>query len=78
MQSITLTNGEGLTVDLARVRVKEFRAIFDKNQPQADEDATIAKAAGLTVEELLELPVPDYRAIIRAVFADAKATTDPN
>ena len=77
MQTITLTNGAGLTVDLGRITVREFRAIFDKSQPQTEEDATIAKAAGLTVEELLELPVPDYRAIIRAVFADAKAA-DPN
>ena len=77
MQSITLTNGEGLTVDLSRISVREFRAIFDKSQPQTEEDATIAKAAGLTVDALLELPVPDYRAVIRAVFADAKAT-DPN
>ena len=72
MQSITLTNGEGLTVDLSRVTVREFRAIFDKSQPQAEEDATIAKAAGLTVDALLELPVPDYQAIVRAVFADAR------
>jgi hypothetical protein len=70
---------DSITVDLSRITIREYRALFDKEQPQEAEDATIAKVCGLTVEELLELPQPDYRRLVKRFFDAARAPlSDPN
>lgn len=76
---LSLNDGRVLTVDLARVSIREYRALFAKDQPQADEDATLAKAAGLTVDELLALTQPDYRRLVALFFQAAREPlADPN
>lgn len=66
-------------IDLSRITIREYRALFVKEQPQAEEDATVAKAAGITVDELLELPQPEYRRLIKAFFDKAREPlADPN
>ncbi len=66
-------------IDLNRITIREYRALFDKEQSQADEDAVIAKACGLTVDELLGLSQPEYRRLIKAFFEKAREPLDdPN
>lgn len=68
-----------IRVDMSRITIKEYRALFDKGQAQADEDGTIAKACGITVDELLELSQPDYRRLIaRFRKAAMEPLDDPN
>jgi hypothetical protein len=68
-----------IRVDMSRITVREYRALFDKNQPQAEEDSTIAKACGLTVDELLDLSQPDYRRLAKRFFDAAREPLDdPN
>lgn len=79
MSELTISDGRVLTVDLTRVSIREYRALFVKDQPQAEEDATLAKAAGLTVEELLGLSQPDYRRLAALFFKLAREPlADPN
>lgn len=79
MADLTLADGRVITVDLHRVSVREYRALFADDQPQAEEDATLAKAAGLTVDELLNLGQPDYRRLAALFFKLAREPlADPN
>ena len=63
-------------MDIGRISVREYRALFNPEQKQDDEDSTLAKVAGLAVDELLDLSQPDYRRIITAMLADAKQPLD--
>ncbi len=66
-------------IDLNRITIREYRSLFDKEQKQEDEDAVIAKACGITVDELLGLSQPEYRKCIKAFFDKAREPlTDPN
>jgi len=64
--------GRTIEINLGAVNVREYRAMFDPKQPQADEDATMAKICGLTVAELTELSVLDYKRLYREVFRVAR------
>ena len=57
MADITLADGREITFDLGTLTVKEYRALFDPKQTQADEDATMAKVTGLSADELQALPL---------------------
>lgn len=75
-QQVTCPSGRVLEFDLNRVTVREFRALFVPEQAQAEEDTTLAKAFGLTAEELLDLSQPDYRQVVKTFFEAAKAPLD--
>ena len=60
---VILTSGKSVTVDLNKVSTREFREMTDPKQPDRDEAITIAKACSMTVEEIVNLPFPDYRLI---------------
>lgn len=75
-KTIRLIDGGEVTVNIALVSTREYRALFDKSQEQADEDRTIAKAAGLTVDQLIDLPQPDYRRVTAAFLELARSPLD--
>jgi hypothetical protein len=79
LSKVSLGKGKEITVDLRLVTLKEFRSIFEKNQPQIDEDTIVAKACGLTVDQYLDLPQPTARRIIDAFMkAATQPLADPN
>jgi hypothetical protein len=68
-----------IRIDMNLVSIREYRALFGPGQPQDQEDATIAKAAGITVDELLSLSQPDYRRLCKRFFDAAREPlSDPN
>jgi hypothetical protein len=68
-----------VVIDLNKITIAEYRSLFDKNQTQDEEDQIIAKAAGLTVEELRALTYIEYRRLTAAFFDTAKnPLADPN
>jgi hypothetical protein len=70
---VTLSGGKVLTVDLRRITIREYRELVTtKDQPR--EDALIAQVVGLTADELLDLPQPDYRLVVDRFF---KTATEP-
>lgn len=76
---LVLADGRPVTLDLGKISIREYRALFDKTQTRDDEDATMAKVAGMTVDELLDLPQPDYRRLTTAFMKKAAAPlADPN
>lgn len=79
MADVTLSTGREIVIDLTKITLKQYRALFDKSQPQAEEDATIAACAGLTLDEYLGLIYPDFKRIAAAFFRKAREPlADPN
>jgi len=68
MSDITLSSGKEITFDLTRMTVREYRALFDKSQGQDEEDTTLARVCGLTVEEYLDIPYPEWKQLTVAFF----------
>jgi hypothetical protein len=67
-------DGAEITIDLGLVTLREFRSIFDKGQPQKEEDQIVAKACGLSLDEYLNLPQPTARRVIAEFM---RAATQP-
>jgi hypothetical protein len=79
MPDFTLENGRDITFDLSKMSVKEYRRLFDKEQTQAEEDETLARVCGLTVDEYLAIPYPEWRSLTIAFFGAARRPlADPN
>jgi hypothetical protein len=79
MANVTLSDGRTVEIDLNRVSMREFRALLDKDQKMEDGDATLAKAVGMTPEEVLSLGHTDYRQLVAAFFKAAREPlADPN
>lgn len=67
-EKYTLTSGRGVTIDLSKITLKEWRALFDGSQPEAAGDEIIGKITGLTPEEVLDLPILDWKGLIAAIL----------
>lgn len=79
MADITLSDGREITIDLGKISVREWRALFDPKQPDADEYATVGRVAGLTAEQVAGLPLPEWQRLYRAILKKAQEPlADPN
>ena len=65
-------------IDLRQITVAEWRNLFSSSQPEHEGDITIAKACGLTVEEIQALPLFDFRALFKEIIEkSSKPLDDP-
>jgi hypothetical protein len=69
---VVLAGGSTIKVDMGRISIREYRELL-ATKDQVREDELLAQAAGLTVDELLDLPQPDYRLVVDAFFKTARA-----
>lgn len=72
MADVTLSDGRGLTIDLTKITMAEFRSLLDPAQKNEEGDALVGKCVGLTAEELAALSHPDYRLVARDFFRKAR------
>jgi len=63
-------------INLREITVSEWRALFVSTQPEHDGDKTLAKVSGLTVKEVHNLLLYDYRALFQAVIEKAAKPLD--
>ena len=76
---VTLSDGREIVFDLNRISIREYRALFDREQSEGDEYATLAKAAGMTADEVGALGYEDWRRFGQAFFKKAREPlADPN
>jgi hypothetical protein len=54
-----------VTVDLYNLSVAEIRSLLDMKKKQHEQDEILGKAVGMTPEELISLPFPEYRKLTR-------------
>ena len=79
MPDVTLGDGREIVFDLRRLTIKEYRALFQPDQPDAEEYATLAKVTGLSADEIANLPLLEWKRLYLAFMsACAQPLTDPN
>ena len=66
MADFTLSNGDGVTFDMYKISIKEYREILDPACPQDKQDSALSKLIDIPIEKLLELPQRDYQGICEA------------
>jgi hypothetical protein len=77
--TVTLSNGRVLTIDLHRMTMREYRTLFDVKVASENDDVVYSKVLGITADELADLPQPDWRAACLAVIdAARKPLENPN
>lgn len=69
---VALSNGREIDIDLHKITVKEWRDLVSDKGDQEQEDELTARICGLTVDEMLNLPQPDYRKLLQAIVKKAR------
>lgn len=69
---LVLSSGKEITIDLHKISVREWRDLVSDKGDQEQEDELTARICGLTVDEMLDLPQPDYRKLLVAIVKKAK------
>ena len=69
---VVLGDGREIRFDMRKISLREYRQLFDRTQPAEEEDAVLARVAGLTVEEYRGLALPDWRRLTVAFFERAR------
>lgn len=64
--------------DFSLITIKEYRQLFGGSLSQDKEDELVAKVAGMTADELQNMPVPEYRRFLKAFATAAAAPVDEN
>lgn len=79
MADITLSDGREITFDLYKVSRKEYANLFDKKTTPAYETEIISRVAGITIDEMDNLPLPDWRKLALAFYKKAREPiSDPS
>ena len=76
MPKFPVSGKEMPEIDLREVNVSEWRAMFDQTQPDHEGDATMAKATGMSLEEIQSLKLYDYRALFQAILDKSRRPLD--
>lgn len=61
-------DGREITFDLWKVSRGEFKGFFDPKRSSDADEIVIARAAGMSIEELQNLPTPDYNGLTKALI----------
>jgi hypothetical protein len=61
---VKLHDGREISIDLYKVTRREFSRFGEKDTPEDEENAILAKAAGLKADEIPNLPQPDFDKIV--------------
>ena len=72
MSKFPVSGKEMPEIDLRNISVKEWRAMFDAKQTENEGDATVAKVCGLSIEEVRDLPLYDYRELFKAIIEKSR------
>ena len=79
MADITLSTGREIEFDLSKISLREYRSLFGTKLPTSEEDELITRVAGLTLDEYQDLPMPDYKRIIKGLVKKVREPlADPN
>ena len=69
---VKLSDGREIEIDLYKLTLEEYRALFNTAQKPEDEDVILARVFGLDVEDYRKLPYPDWRRLTVAFFDAAR------
>ena len=72
MSDLTLSNGKEITFDFNKITFRDWRGLFDKDEPDEVSDEKIARVGGLAINELLDLSYVDHQIYMRAFWTRAR------
>ncbi len=72
MADLTLSSGREIEFDLYQITRREYASLFDKKTTPEAEANVIAKVAGIATDELLDLPLPDWKRLVVAFYKKAR------
>ena len=76
---ITLSDGKQIALNFKTFTRREFQEMFEKKNGEKKTDEVISRAAGMTVDELLDLNFEDSRRIVEAFWKKCREPlADPN
>ena len=66
------------TFDFHKISIREFRLLLGGTLAQDKEDELVARVAGMSAEDLQNLPLPDYRQLMKDFLLAARPSVDEN
>jgi hypothetical protein len=79
MSDLKLSDGRELDIDLYKITIKEWRALLNPEQDEAEEYRILGKVVGLKAADIEKLPYMDFRRLGNKVAEKASAPlADPN
>jgi hypothetical protein len=75
---VVLSDGKAIHFDKRKIKTKEWRDLFSKDQTDEDGWRVIGKFAGLTYEYVSELSIYDWQLLFGAAIAKVREPVDPN
>lgn len=69
---VVVINGREITIDMSRVKVREYRALTRPDCPIEEEDKVMSLVSGLSIDEIGDLSWLDYRALWAEFFERAR------
>lgn len=69
---VEISDGRVIKIDLYKISLEEYRALFSPRQDPAEEDVALARVFGLTLEEYRALSIPDWRLLTIQFFRAAR------
>jgi hypothetical protein len=76
---VTLKDGRKVEFDLDKLTLEKWRRFVDPQGDKEEEDAILADVAGLTVSDVLALPMLEWRRMTSALLKKVSAPLDdPN
>jgi hypothetical protein len=75
---VVLTDGTRVCFDKRKIKAKEWRELFSKDQSDDDGWRVIGKFAGLTFEYVSDLSIYDWQILFDAAIKKVREPVDPN
>ncbi len=72
MSDVVLSDKTEITFDFYKITLKEWRGLFDKVEDEFASDEKVSRVAGITYQKFVELPYPDYHALMKAFWEKAR------
>jgi len=74
-----ISDGREIDINIYKISLEEYRAVITPKQKPEEEDAIMARVFGMSIEDYLKLPVPDWRFLTFKFFELARRPlADPN
>ena len=79
MADFEFTDGREIDFDLSKISIGEYKALFDRDQSDEDEYATLAKVSGVEAVDVEAMPLDDWKRFYKAFITKATSPlADPN
>ena len=71
-QDLTLSNGKVVTFNFNNITIREWRSLFQAEQPDEEEYRIVGKLTGMDVEEAANLGYEDWVGVVKAMKAKVR------